>query len=223
MDDARKREFDAIVVWRFDRFARSPRTYSWHRRTFELRGVGIAAKSLIKMKELVDHQGREQERNSKTGGIDCEQEHSAQNCVAACGKDENSGENRSDTGCPAKRKGKARQETACEAAEGPALLPFLLRLPPKLRKCTSLLSKRVNDSPARKMSATESNSAEPKRLAGPKVSAPQTVPSDQRGDSEHSANHYPRSCWNSDRQGSQVKTEEQYDCSCQRSHQRAIT
>src|ERR1700747_207260 len=40
MDDARKRQFDAIVVWRFDRFARSTK----HLLTAleELRSIGIA-------------------------------------------------------------------------------------------------------------------------------------------------------------------------------------
>src|SRR5450759_972468 len=39
MDDARKRQFDAIVVWRFDRFARSTKHLLWELEEFRSLGI----------------------------------------------------------------------------------------------------------------------------------------------------------------------------------------
>jgi DNA invertase Pin-like site-specific DNA recombinase len=41
MDDARKRQFDAIVVWRFDRFARSTKHLPLALEEFRSLGIGI--------------------------------------------------------------------------------------------------------------------------------------------------------------------------------------
>ena len=39
MDDARKRQFDAIVVWRFDRFTRSTKHLLWALQEFRSLGI----------------------------------------------------------------------------------------------------------------------------------------------------------------------------------------
>src|SRR5262249_39228127 len=77
--------------------------------------MNMFSEALIKLEKLTDAHGGEQKRNCQARRVGGQEQNGARDGVAARGQQENSRENRTDAGRPAKRKREPQQKSAPDA------------------------------------------------------------------------------------------------------------